>query len=191
MPSFYSRRPRSTSRRHPKSRSLRLDPMECRLTPSHTVTINATSLSVPEGSPVELTSTVMGATSPTYAWSVTKNDAPFDLPAGTVTDADKFTFTPDDNGTFKVTLIVTDGASDASGGHTATAAWTLTAMNVPPTATPTGPTVSVPGLPATFTLGATDASPIDQAAEFTFDINWGDGSPAQTVTGLAGTKVTH
>jgi Ca2+-binding RTX toxin-like protein len=40
-----------------------------------------------------------------------------------------------------------------------------------------------------FTLNATDA-PVDQAAGFTFSINWGDGT-TQTVTGLSGTTVEH
>ena len=91
-----------------------------------------------------------------------------------------------DNGTFTVTLAVTDAAG------TVTDTETITAANVPPTATITGPAVTVPGLPATFTLGATDPSPVDQAAGFTFNIDWdGNGTVDQTVTGPAGTTVTH
>jgi thermolabile hemolysin len=41
-------------------------------------------------------------------------------------------------------------------------------------------------------LSATDASPADQAASFAYVIQWGDGSPVQTVSaGAAGTLVTH
>jgi hypothetical protein len=191
MPLFHTRRPGPIVRRRSLTRSLRLDPMECRLTPSHTATINATTLTGPEGTAVELTSTVTGATSPTYSWSVTRDGDAFTLPAGTVTDADTFTFTPDDDGSYEVTLTVTDGGTDAGGGHTATDTETLTITNVAPTATLTGPSVAVPGFPMTFTLGATDASAVDQASDFTFNINWGDGSPAQTVIGPVGTTVTH
>src|SRR5262245_56286381 len=83
------RRPASSSHRT----VLRLDPMECRVTPSHTVTI-AGPTSGPEGTAVTFTSTVTGATSPTYAWSVKKDGADF----STATTPD-FTFTPHDNGT--------------------------------------------------------------------------------------------
>ncbi len=38
--------------------------------------------------------------------------------------------------------------------------------------------------------GATDVSPADQAAGFTFTINWGDGI-TQTVSGLSGMTVEH
>ena len=41
-------------------------------------------------------------------------------------------------------------------------------------------------------LSASDASPADQAATFTYTVDWGDGSPLQTVEGLSqGTVVTH
>src|SRR5206468_32747 len=55
-----------------------------------------------------------------------------------------------------------------------------------------GSSVGVPGLPVTFTLGATDPSPADQAAGFTFNVDWdSNGTVDQTVTGPAGTTVTH
>jgi hypothetical protein len=59
-----------------------------------------------------------------------------------------------------------------------------------PVAGVTGPSGGVPGQPRTFTLSA-NASAVDQPAGFTFAINWGDGTPTQTVTGLSGVKVDH
>jgi hypothetical protein len=161
--------------------------MECRLTPALAAAIDASTLTPPEGTAVTLTGTATDATNPataTFAWTVTKDGNPFTTGTGS-----SFTFTPDDDGTFVVTLTVTD--PDA-GGATATATDTITATNVPPTATLTGPTVSVPGLPVAFTLGATDPSPADMAAVFTFNIDWNsDGTIDQTVTGPSGTVVTH
>lgn len=40
-------------------------------------------------------------------------------------------------------------------------------------------------------LSASDASPADQAASFAYVINWGDGSPTQTVTGSAAGAVAE
>ena len=61
-----------------------------------------------------------------------------------------------------------------------------------PVASVAGPPSGVRGQGLSFTLGATDAYPPDQAAGFTFDIDWdGDGTFDQTVTGLDGTKVKH
>jgi hypothetical protein len=38
----------------------------------------------------------------------------------------------------------------------------------------------------TYTAAATDPSPVDQAAGFAYSINWGDGSPLQSVAATAG-----
>ena len=165
------------------ARRLRLDPMECRLTPA-IATFTVPTSPVPEGSPVALTAPTNDAAA-TYQWNAYAGTDTTVTPIATGTAA-TFTFTPPDNGTFTVTLSVTDSAG------TATDTETITAVNVAPTASITGSSVTVPGLPATFTLGATDPSPVDQAAGFTFTIDWdGNGTVDQTVTGPAGTTVTH
>ena len=92
----------------------------------------------------------------------------------------------DGPGTCTVALRVTD-----SGGLTSTTTATIAITNVPPTDSVSGPSDLVRGQPRTFTLGASDPSPADQAAGFTFTIDWGDGSPVQTVTGPSGTTVSH
>lgn len=67
----------------------------------------------------------------------------------------------------------------------------FTVANVPPVAAIAGPTTVARGATQTYLLTATDNSPSDQAGQFTFVINWGDGSPIDTVTGPSGTPVTH
>ena len=176
------RRPALTSRRTPPVR-LRLDPMECRLTPA-TATFTVPTEPVPEGSPVELTAPAGNDPAATYQWNVYAGTDTTATPIATGTDAN-LSFTPPDNGDYTVSLTVTDPDST-----TATDMETITAFNVPPTASVTGSSVSVPGLPVTFTLGATDPSPVDQAADFTFNIDWGDGTTDQ-VTGPAGMTFTH
>ena len=37
-----------------------------------------------------------------------------------------------------------------------------------------------------FTVGATDPSPVDQAAGFAYSINWGDGSPPEAIARTEG-----
>ena len=81
-------------------------------------------------------------------------------------------------------------ATDKDGGISPAAQTTILADNVAPTAGVSGPTDGVRGQARTFTLTATDPSAVDQAAGFTFAINWGDGS-TQTVTGPSGTAVSH
>jgi Ca2+-binding RTX toxin-like protein len=64
--------------------------------------------------------------------------------------------------------------------------------NVPPTASVAGPDLAVRGQLLTFTLGAADPSKADQAAGFTFSIDWdGDGTVDQVVSGPSGTTVQH
>jgi hypothetical protein len=90
-----------------------------------------------------------------------------------------------DNGTYTVTLSVSDGA------NVTTTSLTVTVLNVPPTAAVSGPADAVPGQSRTWTFAASDPSPVDQAAPFTYQINWGDGS-TQTVQGSgSGVQAAH
>lgn len=182
MALWFPRRPHS-SRRSPARARLRLDPMECRLTPA-AATFTVPTDPVPEGTAVQLSAPANDA-SATYQWAVYAGTDTSVTPLATGTDV-TFSFTPPDNGTYTVTLSVTDSAGTATDSHT------VTAVNVPPTATVTGPAVSVPGLPVTFTLGATDPSSADATAGFTFRIDWnGDGTVDQTVLPGQPTTVTH
>ena len=86
-----------------------------------------------------------------------------------------------------VTLQVTEGATI----DTDTTALTIT--NVAPTASVvTVPTGVVAGTSAAFTFGAVDPGAGDNAAGFTYVIDWGDGTPAQSVPGGGATvDVSH
>src|SRR5439155_11112425 len=75
------------------------------------------------------------------------------------------------NGSFSIAVIVTDkDGGSASGGKK------VQVKDLPPTAWLAGPALGVPGQPRTFNFSANDQSPTDQAAGFTYTINWGDGS---------------
>lgn len=162
-----------------------LESLEDRLTPTlFTTNILGAPLESPEGTAIALTNEVTPVTAgevvdvSTYAWSVTKDGAPF--ATGT---AAAFSFTPDDNGVYEVSLTITDSVGDTA---TATPV-TITATNVAPTASITGPTVVVPGQNATFTLTATDPSTADQAAGFAFAVDWeSDGVIDETIAATAG-----
>src|SRR4030095_11046746 len=97
-----------------------------------TATINGAPPNSPEGTAISLTS---GVTDPstvdtfTYAWSVTKNGSAF---ASATTQ--NFTFTPTDNGTYVVSLTVTDDDGGAGSAPTKT----ITETNVAPTVTING-----------------------------------------------------
>jgi Ca2+-binding RTX toxin-like protein len=114
-------------------------------------------------------------------------------------------FTYDEaTGTYNHTLTVPHTYADGLATHTISAqatdedgnfnanSFTVTVHNVAPTALPTGPTDGVRGQTRTITLGAADASPIDLAAQFIFDIDWnGDGIFDQSVPGPVGTTASH
>jgi hypothetical protein len=86
-------------------------------------------------------------------------------------------FTPDDNGTYVVTLTATD-----KDGGAGIATQVIDVTNVPPTAHITQPTVNASGQ-VNFTFTASDPSTADQAAGFSYAINWGDS----TSTSIAAT----
>jgi hypothetical protein len=62
----------------------------------------------------------------------------------------------------------------------------VTVTNPIPTAALQGPADGVRGQPRTFTFSATSGSAAEQAAGFTYTINWGDGSPVETIARTAG-----
>jgi Ca2+-binding RTX toxin-like protein len=161
---------------------LNLQSLDERIVPSLTAVIDPVPLTGPEGTAVALTGTVDGAAAdPTYAWSVTKDGV--DFASGTSSD---FSFTPDDNGSYIVSLAVSDGVETA--GDSAT----FTITNVAPTASLTGPALAVRSQTLSFTLLSSDPSSVDTAAGFTFNVDWnGDGTVDQTVSGTSGTVVTH
>jgi hypothetical protein len=71
----------------------------------------------------------------------------------------------------------------------------VTVQNAKPTAFVSGPADGVRGQVRTFTFSASSPSATEQAGGFTYTINWGDGSPVQTVARTpgngAGVAVSH
>ena len=180
-------------RRSSKSscRRLAFDQLENRLVPSTSATIVAPAGPFPEGTAINLDSTVVGqvGTTPSFAWTVSKNGTPA-FATGTTTDG-KFSFTPDDNASYVVSMSVTDDANT-----TAATDVTLTVDNAVPTAAISGPTTGTFGQPLTFTLSATDPSTADAALGFTYSIDWNnDGIVDETIPATAnngaGVMVTH
>lgn len=120
-----------------------------------TVAINGAPASSPEGTAINLTSSVTpgSGTIASYAWSVTKNGNPY--ASGT---AANFSFTPDDNASYVVTLTVT--ASD--GGTGSAPAQTITVTNVAPTPAIQGaPASSLEGTSISVSATSTDPGTLD------------------------------
>jgi probable HAF family extracellular repeat protein len=86
------------------------------------------------------------------------------------------------HGSYPITVTV----SDDDGGGSATGSTSIQVNDVPPTAGITGPTDGVRGQERDFTLTTTDASAKDLAAGYAYTINWGDGSPVQTIAATPG-----
>ncbi len=97
-----------------------------------------------------------------------------------------YTLAADQTGTAIVSVTLSDGIDT-----TAVQQFTITVNSVVvgPTVTVVAPLVTVPGLVRTYAFNVTN--PTSPTAQYTFTINWGDGTPIQTVTGVSGTKVTR
>jgi hypothetical protein len=93
-------------------------------------------------------------------------------------------------GDYSVDIVVQD-----VGGSTVTIPSAVKVQDVPPTASISGPSDGVRGQERDFTLTAKDASPKDRAAGYNYSIDWGDGSPVQTIAATAnngsGVSVGH
>ncbi len=102
------------------------------------------------------------------------------------------TFSPYDSGTASFSAALNTAGKNQSITATdsvhASAAGSQTGIEVDLAVTVGGPSGSYLNQPLTFTLG-TVGDPA--GTRFTYQINWGDGSPTQTVTGPSGTQVTH
>ncbi|HEY2094256.1 MAG TPA: DNA/RNA non-specific endonuclease [Thermoanaerobaculia bacterium] len=129
--------------------------------------INAPSTGA-EGSSITVTGSatdVDPSESFTFAFSVTKNGSPYASGSGT-----PFAFTPDDNGTYVVSEVVTD-----SHGGQGTASASINVTNVDPVISAViGPTSPLPltGATATINVSYSDAGSADtQTAVFTWDDN--------------------
>jgi hypothetical protein len=102
--------------------------------------ISAPGSTGPEGTAVHLAGSAISPSAAdnaagfTYGWSVTKNGAAYKSGVGA-----HWQFTPDDEGTFVVTMRATD-----DGGMSDTASVTVTGTNVWPTADITGVSTTVP-----------------------------------------------
>jgi lysophospholipase L1-like esterase len=114
-----------------------------------------------------------------YAWDLDNNGS-------YETSGQSVNFSQPDNGVFTV------GVQATGPGGTATATTTVTVGNVAPTAGVAGPSSLLRDAAQNFTLSANDVSSIDQAAGFSYSIDWnGDGSDVEVVNGPSGTIVAH
>jgi hypothetical protein len=135
----------------------------------------------PEGTPIVLSANSAAdpsSTNPanfTYAWTVTKNGNVYASGSGT-----NFTFTPNDDGIYVVSLKTTDQA-----GRTGVATQSIQVTNVAPTVTLTGPSSGNVEQDLTFQANVSDPSSVNMAAGFHYYWHFGDGS------GSTGRTVTH
>jgi hypothetical protein len=147
-------------------------------------TISAPGSTAPEGTAVNLAGSAISPSAAdnaagfTYAWSVTKNGAAFKSGAGA-----HWQFTPDDEGTFVVTLRATD-----DGGMSDTSTTTVTGINVSPTVSITGfggtvPLVLTPQETINFTGSYTDPGVLDT---HTSRWNFGDSTSSSANHAAAG-----
>ena len=160
----------------------------------------ATTPTLTEGGNVTLDASTTvdpdGDTSFTYSWDL-NNDGIYDVTSSTATVSvpwTTFLSVNVNNGTVPPAIQpIRLRVTDPFGLQSNVALGSVNIANAPPTGADISASSSTAALGQVidFTLGATDASPVDQAANFTWTINWDDGSPAQVVTGLVGTVVQH
>jgi hypothetical protein len=110
------------------------------------------------------------------------NDGAFEISGSTTASAAvPANFLDDGPGT----RMVRGRIADKDGGYSDYAT-TIVINNVVPTASIAGPADGVRGQARTFTLAASDPSTADQAYGFVYTINWGDGTPTQSIPASPG-----
>lgn len=112
----------------------------------------------------------------TFGWTVTKNGAPYGSGSGTT-----FTFTPDDNADYALTLK----ATDKDGGTATAPPWLIAVSNAAPGDVQVTPTSAVINENQTVSVSGSFTDPgVRDTHKVT--IAWGDGSPDTTVDLAAG-----
>jgi subtilisin-like proprotein convertase family protein len=115
------------------------------------------------------------------------NDGTFEVTSSSSASASvPASFLADGPGTRTVRAVVAD---DDGGSLELTTDIAIT--NAAATATITGPSTAVVGVPVTLKVGADDPSPGDMNGTFAFTVDWGDGTPVVSLTGPADPPVTH
>jgi hypothetical protein len=156
------------------------------------VAVTATPYTVAEGGSLTLDAT--GSTpDATYEWDL-NGDGIFSDAFGltpTLSWAELTALGIDDGpATHEVWLKVTvDG--QAAEGQAAMASAELQITNQAPVAWVAGETTGTVGVPLTLKVGADDPGGLDAAGLFEYTVDWGDGSPVETVVGPADPPVTH
>src|SRR5262245_31274539 len=157
--------PRAGKKRKPAQRHLlRLEVHEDRVVLSTAVGVTVADQPATffEDEAENLSSTVMEpAGTGTYAWTVLKDDVSF-----ATGEAATFSFTPDDQGVYAVSLSVADDENTVTDNSVS-----LKVVKQASVAGASEPTTGSPGHLLTFTLTATDAA-ADQDAGFTYGIDW-------------------
>lgn len=148
-----------------------------------TLVISGAPSSTNEGTPILLTGSLSGPAAPTgaapaaptYTWSVTKDTAFYTSGSGST-----FTFKPDDEGTYVVTLGLA--------GTTTTQKVTIIVLNVAPTAKITAATGSAPLVLTTQETVNFSGTFSDPGTADWHDVTWdfGDGTPTTTTRIAAG-----
>ncbi len=110
-----------------------------------------------------------------YAWTVKKDGSNYKTGSGA-----SYSFTPDDNGSYEVSLKVTD-----KDGGTGTASQTITVDNVAPTLSNISLTSGTINEGGSVTLSGSIMD-LGSADSFTLTVDWGDGSPASSTSLAAG-----
>ena len=108
-----------------------------------------------------------------YAWTVTKDGSAYTLPDGIVTTNPAFTFTPDQQGSYVATCVV----SDDDGGSVTKHSNAIGVTNVAATTSVSIASIAVRGRTTTVNAIINDPGAGDSE---TISWNWGDGSPVET-----------
>jgi autotransporter-associated beta strand protein len=140
-----------------------------------TVTINGAPATGPEGTPINLTSTVTDPSSADtqegfiFQWTVTKTRGGTTTIFATGT-ASTLSFTPDDDGIYLVSLQATD-----KDGGVGTDSVTITVTNVPPQVSSQPDQAAPEGVARDFNLGSFTAATVINGP-WTVTVSWGDGT---------------
>jgi len=149
-----------------------VEAMEDRITPTITIGLDLPATSL-EGDAIAVTATTNAGT-PSFTWTVTKDGA--DFASG---DTSTVSFTPDDNGTYAVSLTVTGIDPDTAASSSATATDSVDVTNTPPSIAPLSDATIDEG--QTFTAHGTFTD-LGTADTFTATVDYGDGTGVQSLS---------
>jgi hypothetical protein len=148
---------------------------------------NPASQTVVSGSGVTFSASAIGYPAPTVQWQQSTDGTFYSNISGAIGLSFTITTVTASQNGYRYRAVFTNVVGSAT---TAAATLTVQSASTVPAAGLSGPSSGVTGQPLNYTLAAVESG-LPAGTTYSYSVQWGDGSPVQTLAGPSGTQASH